>query len=59
MRKYSCYSPRPPSVTYQDSYHGIVVGIICIIGELFYDLIEMPYESIIDVDCNAEGSVSA
>jgi hypothetical protein len=36
-----------------------VVGIVCIIGEPFYDLIEMPYESIIDVDCNAEGSVSA
>jgi hypothetical protein len=46
-------------VTYQDSYHGIVVGIVCIIRELFYDLKEMPYESVIDVDCNVEGSDSA
>jgi hypothetical protein len=45
-------------VTYQDSYHRVVVGIVYVVGELFYDLKEVSYESVVNVYCKGEESAS-
>ena len=43
-------------MTYQDSYHRVVVGIVYVVGELFYDLKEVSYESVVNMYCAGEGS---
>ena len=46
-------------MTYQDSNYWVVVGIVHVIRELFYDLKEVPDESVVNVYCAGERSAGA
>jgi hypothetical protein len=48
------FSQISSTVTYEDTYHRVVVRVVYVVGELFYDLKEMSYESVLNVCCEGE-----
>lgn len=41
-------------MTHQDSNYRVVIGVVDVVRELFYDLEKMSYETVIDVYCTGK-----